>query len=118
MEKYCVREDYTIKEVIEKFETDNDRVAIVVNENNKVVGIVSQGDILRAITRGVNIFVQVNQIIANSFLHLYNKDMEKAKDIFVKKRISLLPILNEENELVDVITIADIFEYLGNCKRK
>lgn len=112
LNRYCVKEQYTIREVLEQFESYNNRVAIVTSESNKVIGVVSQGDILRALSAGRNLYTPVNQIIQNSFLHLYEKDMEKAYPIFKKKKISLLPVINHNNELIDFITIDDIYEYL------
>lgn len=112
VEKYCVKENYTIKEVLEQFESSNDRVAVVVNGSNKVIGVVSQGDILRALSAGADLYVQIDQIIKNSFLHLYCKDMKEAYAIFKKKKITLLPIIDYDNELVDIITLDDIFDYL------
>lgn len=112
LERYCVSERYTIKEVLEQFESYKNRVAIVTNNSNKVIGVVSQGDILRALSAGQNLYTPVNQIIKNSFLHLYEKDMEKAYPIFKKKQISLLPVINHSNELIDFITIDDIYKYL------
>lgn len=111
-EKYCVSESYTIKEVLERFENSNDRVAVVINASNKVIGVISQGDILRALSAGTDIHVHINQIIKNSFLHLYCKDMKEAYSIFKKKKITLLPVINYSNELIDVITLDDIFEYM------
>lgn len=112
VKKYCVYENYTIKEVLERFESSNDRVAIVVNDSDKVIGVVSQGDILRALSAGQSLFVQVSQIIRGSFLHLYEKNLEEAYQIFKKKKISLLPVIDRENQLTDVITLGDIFDYL------
>lgn len=111
-ENYCVGESYTIKEVLEQFESNNDRVAIVLNASGKVVGVVSQGDILRALSSGRDLYIQVNQIIRNSFLHLYRRDMEEAYSIFRKKKITLLPVINYDNMLTDVITLDDVFSYL------
>lgn len=114
LERYCVKEQYTIKEVLEQFESYNNRVAIVTSISDKVIGVVSQGDILRALSAGQNLYTPVNQIIKNSFLHLYEKDLEKAYPIFKKKRISLLPVIDHSNRLIDFITIDDIYEYLEN----
>lgn len=114
LDRYCVGERYTIKEILERFESYNHRVAIVRNDSNKVIGVVSQGDILRALSAGQNLYTPVSQIIQNSFLHLYEKDMEKAYSIFKKTQISLLPIIDHNNELIDFITIKDIYEYLEN----
>lgn len=112
LNRYCVGERYTIKEVLEQFESNNDRVAIVTSESNKVIGVVSQGDILRALSAGRGLYTPVNQIIQNAFLHLYEKDLEKAYPIFRKTKISLLPVINQNNELIDFITIDDIYGYL------
>ncbi len=114
LEKYCVYEDYTIKETLEQFESSNDRVAIVVTKTGKVSGVVSQGDILRALSAGTDLYVQISQIIRSSFLHLYSRDMEEAYAIFKKKKITLLPVIGNDNELKEVITLDDIFGYLEN----
>lgn len=109
-----MKEHYTIKEVLEQFESYNNRVAIVTGGSNKVIGVVSQGDILRALSAGQNLYTPVNQIIRSSFLHLYEKDLEKAYPIFKKKRISLLPVVDHSNKLIDFITIDDIYNFLEN----
>lgn len=113
-ESYCVGENYTIKEVMEQFESSNDRVAIVLNQSGKVIGVVSQGDILRSLSAGGSIYAQVRQIIKDSFLHLYSCNMEEAYAIFKKKKITLLPVINYDGILTDVITLDDIFSYLEN----
>lgn len=112
LDRYCVGERYTIKEVLEQFESNHDRVAIVINQSNKVIGVVSQGDILRALSAGRGIFTPICQIIQSSFLHLYDRDMQKAYSIFKKRQITLLPIIDQNNELLDVITVTDIYNYL------
>ncbi|MDD3137794.1 MAG: CBS domain-containing protein [Lachnospiraceae bacterium] len=89
----------------------------MVNDSDKVVGVVSQGDILRALSAGQSIYEKVNQIIQSSFLHLYEKDMEKAYEIFKKKKISLLPIINKDNEMIDVITLDQMYEYLEQRRK-
>ena len=110
-ERYCVGEAYTIKEVLEQFENCNDRVAVVLNDSNKVIGVVSQGDILRALSAGADLYIQISQIIRSSYLHLYSRNMEEAYAIFKKKKITLLPVINYDNELMDIITLDDIFTY-------
>lgn len=116
--RYCVKENYTIKEVLECFEEKNDRVAIVINDDENVIGVVSQGDILRALSSGTNLYTNVNKIIASEFLHLYERDMEKAYKIFKSRKISLLPVLDENSKLCDVITLNDIFTYMESLINK
>ena len=71
---------------------------------------------MRALSAGIGMYKQVNQIIQSSFLHLYSRNMEEAYEIFKKKKITLLPVISYDNELQSIITLDDIFEYLENKK--
>lgn len=112
MNKYCIHQNYTLKETIERIDAGQDRVAIVLNDADKVIGVVSQGDIIRALCAGKNIFARVDSIIRTSFLYLTNCDYEDAYKLFKKKKITLLPIIDSNYSLKSVITLEDIFNYL------
>ena len=113
LERYCVRDTFTLKEAAAVFERrKHGRVAVVVDEKDKVVGVASQGDILRALSSGKGFYSKIKDIIQPSYLHLYERNLEKAYTIFKEKDISLLPIINKNQELIDVIVTLEIYEYL------
>lgn len=112
--KYCVRENYTVKEALEVIDANQDRVALVLDKNDKVVAVVSQGDILRSLAGGGNLYAQVATIVRPSFMYLAEKDMEKAYKMFKKTQITMLPIVDEDFHLVEVLNLQDIYEYLEN----
>lgn len=112
MNGYIISEDYTIKEVMEAFESNYDRVVMVQNEKEKIIGIVSQGDIIKALTSGMSMYVQARQIMNSSFLYLNSEDYEAAYNIFKRKKITLIPVLDSEARLISIITLNDIFDYL------
>lgn len=117
MGKYCIRWDYTIKEAIERIDGNKERVAVVLNGKNKVVGVVSQGDIIRALVSGKSLYARVNDIIQPSFLYQSKADMEQAYGLFRKLKITLLPIVDADFNLVGVITMDDIYCFMeGLCK--
>lgn len=112
MDKYIVLENYTLREVMEKLEENHQRVVLVKNEIGKIVGILSQGDIIRALLSGSNVYTQAQTIMRPSFIYLTKYDLSKAYHIFKEKKVSLVPVLNEDAELVSVITLNEIFHYL------
>lgn len=117
MKEYCVGLDYTIREVIERIEKTKNRVVVVVNKEESVVGVVSEGDIIRAMLQGNDLYSRIDSIIRPNYFYLNDKDMEKAYRLFKKYRISLLPIVDDEFRLTGVINIDDVFNYLeGLCK--
>lgn len=112
LDRYCVNDTFTIKEVMETFEVNNERVAVVRNQNKKVVGVISQGDIIRALAAGMDLFAYVQQIIQPSFLYRHKVDMEEIYNIFRTKKITLLPIVDANFYLTDVVTLSNVFHYL------
>lgn len=117
MERYCINQSYTIKETIESIERLKDRVVIVVDNNDKVIGIISQGDVIRALLAGKNLYTQVQSIVRPNFFYLNSRDLKKAYELFKKYQITLLPVVDENFQLLEVISMKDIYNYLEDlCK--
>lgn len=112
MSKYVVSEEHTIREVMQSLEENHERVALVENKENKIIGVFSKGDIIRALVSGMSLYVKIKNVIRPSFFFLKELDYEKAYKIFKSKRITLLPIIDDEAKLVSVVTLEDIFHYL------
>jgi CBS domain-containing protein len=110
--QYCMYESDTIMNAIERIEKNNMRTIFVLNSSDKVVGVVSQGDILRAIINGSNLYVQANKIMTTSFAYLTSKDLNKAMKLFKTKYFSLIPILSNDFKLKDVILFTDLINIL------
>ena len=112
MEQYVIRESYPLREAMESFEENHERVILVENEKGKLIGTVSQGDIIRALVAGINLYAQVKQIVKPSFLYLRERNLEKAYEIFRLKKVTLIPVVDDEARLVSIITLEHIFSYL------
>jgi len=109
---YCIHETETILNAIERIEGNNMRTIFVLNDSDKVVGVVSQGDILRALILGTTLYVQVNKIMTTSFTYLKRKDFDKAIELFRTKYYSLIPVLSDDFKLKDVILFTDVITHL------
>jgi CBS domain-containing protein len=108
LDKYKINHDSLIEQAIEMIEVNHARCVIVVSQFNKVVGVISEGDVLRALLKGVNLKSSVRNILNPSFKYLLEKDDEKILMLF-RKGITLIPILNDQNELVDVVESVNYF---------
>jgi CBS domain-containing protein len=108
LEKFTISETQLIEQAIELIEMNHSRCVIVVNNNNKVVGVLSEGDVLRAILKGVSIKSPVKNVMAPNFKYLLAKDDEKIMKWF-KKGITLIPILSDDNKLKDIVVLTQYF---------
>ncbi|WP_338990590.1 IMP dehydrogenase [Spiroplasma endosymbiont of Seladonia tumulorum] len=89
----------------------------IVDEENRLLGIITNRDIRAChdLTASVDKFMTVKNLIITH----ENIDLEQAKDILLNNRIEKLPIVNEKNVLIGLITIKDINnrdKYPNACK--
>ncbi|MBI5101254.1 MAG: CBS domain-containing protein [Nitrospirae bacterium] len=111
LEKYCISGSETILSAIERIEQNNMRSVFVI-QDGRVVGVVSQGDILRAIIMGSNLYTQINKIMTTSFIYLRKKDIKEAIRLFKTYYFSLIPVLTDDFKLKDVILFTDLINML------
>ena len=83
---------------------------VLIEDKKKIIGIVSEGDIIRAFLMGADINSRVKDYINLSFIFFNKKDLNKAKLIFKKKQITLIPILNDKMKIIDLITLNEILD--------
>jgi CBS domain-containing protein len=84
------------------------------NSKQKLIGVISQGDILRTLIDGVNPYSQIDSLLNPDFIYLNERDMKKAYKIMKEKGFTLLPVVDSEFHLTDIITIADVFRYIDS----
>lgn len=106
---YIIPESSTLIIACEAISKNKSRCVLIENKN-KIIGLVSEGDIIRAFLAGADINSRIKDYINLSFIFFKNKDLKKAKYIFKKKQISLIPILNDKMKIKDLITLNDIID--------
>ena len=90
--------------------TKNRSRCVLIEDKKKIIGIISEGDMLRAFLSSADINSRVSDYINFSFIFFKKKDLVKAKTIFKRKQITLIPILNKKMKLIDLITVNEILD--------
>lgn len=89
--------------------TGNKYRVVVVLDGKKVVGTVSDGDIRRAFLREVLPIAPVEKIMNINCVTTRETDPGKLKDILRREMVTVLPVVSEENELIDVVLAYEPF---------
>jgi CBS domain-containing protein len=105
---FCVTTKHSLLEVMNVIETIRERGVVVLNENGKVFGVLTLGDIIHALVEGKTIYASIEKLTKPSFIYLNEIDFQKAFAIFQQKNISLIPVIDENNYFIDVITPRDV----------
>ncbi len=110
--KYTISKTLTIKQALLSMNSLN-RKALVVSESGEYGGVVSIGDIQRALLSDYGLDTTVSTIYrpANDTTFKYlGESMDSIKARMVKERIEMMPIVDESMNLHDIIIWDDFFE--------
>lgn len=78
-----------------------------------MIGIFSEGDVLRSLLNETNLYTPLRSVITPQFLYMHAYDADEAFGIFKKYGVSLIPIVDADFKLTDVITLLDFLTLLS-----
>ena len=105
MQNFILNSNCTILNALEKIEKNKKGFLIIVSDTSKVKGTITDGDIRRALLSGRQLNSFVENIYNSDFKYIYNyDDFGKVIELFKSIKIEFLPILNEDNSLMNIIT--------------
>ena len=107
-EKYCISYSATMGEAIAAIQMNCSRCVVVIGKNDKVIGVFSEGDVLRAILAGTDLHAPLCNLIKPSFRYIQEMDRNAARRLFLSG-ISLIPFLDQDFRLKSVLTMNDVF---------
>lgn len=76
---------------------------LLVVENKKLIGVLTDGDIRRWILKNGNLNDSVDKIMIKSPKFIYEEDRNNAKKILKEKSIEAIPVLNYKDEIIDIV---------------
>ncbi len=112
--EHLVKTQSSIKEALMQLEKlAEDAILFVVDEDEKLIGSLTDGDVRRGLIKGVSIEDPVNKIFQSSprFITKGERDINKVIE-YRERMIKILPILDKENRVVNVINFREIRSYL------
>ncbi len=113
-EKYLISEDATIGQAIAAIDWSDQKIALVVDDNVGLLGTVTDGDVRRAILRGVDLESPAREIMNRSPTVANSGDSDESVLALMKReRLHQIPFVNEEGRVVGIKTIDDIMADAG-----
>ena len=108
LEKFIINENFTIKSGMQKINSNGKKLIFVSNYKGSIIGVLTDGDIRRAILKKINLKNKIGKIVNKKFRKIYShEDREKGINLLFKNRnkeLGAIPVLNNKGKLIDVIT--------------
>ncbi len=104
---------FTLKETIKNLNKTALRLCLV-NRNNRFYGIITDGDIRRALLKGVKLSDNIIKAVNKKPFFIYEKNLNKKnlEELIKKSKSNFIPILNSKKKIVDIIS-----EYKNNISQ-
>lgn len=104
LDQFIIYPDATIEEAMAAIQENRHHGLIVVDQNNKVLGAISDGDIRKMIISHRLLSSKVRDGMKQNIIFL-NKDSRSEADSIFEKRsyIFLIPVVDQDMTLIDII---------------
>ena len=103
IDKYLINRNDTIEYALQKI--DNNHMGIIFIENNeKIIGCCTDGDIRRILLIEKNLQVKIIKCINKNFVYLFENRATKENILkLLDSRIRVIPILDQNYKIVSVV---------------
>jgi CTP:phosphocholine cytidylyltransferase-like protein len=109
--KIFVKAEDSIKSTMEVIDKGGRGIALILDDGQRLMGTVTDGDIRRAILKGLSLEEPVKAIMNSNYVFVtQNYSRMFVTTIFQSRGIMQLPVLDDEMRVVDVIFYHEFFE--------
>lgn len=108
---YMISETATLLDAAETIAHNQSRCAII-TQDDKVIGVISEGDIIQALLRGTDVHAAAALAARKDFKFLRQHDVKKALELFARYGFTLVPVVDDDFRLISVITLKEILPHV------
>ena len=105
------KKNQTIKVAMEKIKKNGFRTLVVLDNKNKLLGTLSEGDIQRALLNKASIHSKIDKFFNKNPKKININQLRKIdlKKFFISGQYGIIPIVKKDNVLKDIKTWSDVF---------
>jgi len=112
LEMLLINSEKSILEAMRSINVNSMGILLVVNEDNRLLGTITDGDIRRAILSGCELNSSIAEIYNKNCVYTNkNTSVSEVKLKFIEKKIKLLPVVDKDKIVIDYYEIDDLIDY-------
>ncbi len=113
---FLIAKEKTIRDAMSQLSEVGEKELFVVDDDNRLIGSLSDGDIRKWILRGGSLYEKVDQVCNKSPKYVgENYDIARVKQIMLEEKIESIPVINKERTVKDILVWDKVFS--GEVKR-
>lgn len=108
-DRHIILNSFTILDALNRINNihEGPLVLFVVDSKNKVIGSLTDGDIRRALIKGISVTETVEKAVHRNFNFLRKNVNDDVKNIHIQRelKMKLVPVLDENNQIYEIINL-------------
>ena len=109
--KILLNDTLTIGDLVRKVALGHERTLFIVNDDDKLIGVVTQGDILRAIWNGAELESSAQGCINFNPLTMKPGDpIKNAISLFSSTGALVIPIIDENRKIIKLVNVRELLQ--------
>lgn len=109
MKDHLIKQDITLLEALSRINSvaPEPLVLFVLDENNRMVGTLTDGDSRRALIAGASVNDKVEKIMHRNFNYMKVEDIDDVKEIKRQRdlQMKLIPVLDADEHIIEIINL-------------
>jgi dTDP-glucose pyrophosphorylase len=110
IKSFLIDKNITVKQAMLRLTEKGIKILFITGENQKLIGTLTDGDIRRGITRGIDLTANVSEVIKKKFISFNVNDgnaKQKAIEMIKEYLIEFVPIIDDSGKVIDIISWYD-----------
>lgn len=107
LKKFIGTTSMTIVDAMGKIDTNAKGILFIVDAKEVLVGCITDGDIRRWILKTGDLSSSVEEAMMPRPKFLWEEEKKNAERLMIQKRITAVPILNQQRNIVDLVFLSD-----------
>ena len=100
---FCIKKNALIKDALEIIDKNKKGFLVVLDEDNRVIGVTTEGDIRRYLLKKLDLNEKIS--FNKEFIKIFDyEDFNLLFNYFKSAKINYIPVINKEMYLVDIIS--------------
>ena len=105
------KDSLTIGDLMRYIATEHERTCILELNNGKLYGVVSQGDLIKAIWNGAELVTPIDNVLNPNPIVIDDKSKDPKGDaiqLFCQYGILLVPVVDSNRNIIEVLSVRKI----------
>lgn len=95
--------DTPLKEALKILNKSKGQILLVVDQDNKLTGTVTDGDVRRSLLENFSLSKPISEVLHRNPTTLHRSDVKKAAEYMKQYGVKQIPVVNDSMEVVDLI---------------